>query len=55
MPDISKCEGTNCPLKETCYRFTAKSSEYRQAYFMEVPYNHEESKCNHYWPNNEKR
>ena len=53
MPDVSMCSGENCPLKNSCYRFTAKPSEYRQAYFMQVPYNHEEKKCDHYWGNKE--
>ncbi len=32
MADISMCEGKDCNLRETCYRFTAKPSEY-QSYF----------------------
>lgn len=47
MPDISMCKGTDCPLKETCYRFTAKPSEYRQAYFLTPP--NDGDKCEHYW------
>ena len=31
MPDISKCEGIDCPIKENCYRFTSEPCEY-QAY-----------------------
>ena len=46
MTDISKCEGTKCPLKETCYRFTAKSSDY-QSYFAEPPI--KDGKCEYYW------
>ena len=37
MADIAKCVGTGCPLKETCYRFTAPSNEYRQSWLVEVP------------------
>jgi len=48
MPDITLCEGTDCPLKETCYRYKATPSEYRQSYFQEPPYNKEEGKCEHY-------
>lgn len=44
--DISKCEGTNCPLKETCYRFRAIPNEYRQSYFMEPPF--KDDKCDFY-------
>ena len=44
MSDISKCEGNNCSIKETCYRFTAKSNPYRQSYITPDPVN-----CEHYW------
>lgn len=48
MPDISKCENTDCPIKETCYRHTSEPSEFRQAYsnFTFV----EGKGCEHYWP-----
>jgi hypothetical protein len=46
MPDISKCSGKDCPLKESCYRFTAVSSDY-QSYFMTPPI--KDGKCEHYW------
>ena len=32
------CSGQDCPLKETCYRFTATPSEFRQSYFLNIPY-----------------
>jgi len=38
MPDCTLCEGGECPLKEQCYLYRAKPSEYRQSYFAEVPY-----------------
>lgn len=50
MPDITMCEGTGCPAKESCYRFTAKPSEFRQSYFVKPPY--ENGKCTHYWGEN---
>lgn len=53
MPDIAMCMGTNCPLKESCYRHTAEPSEYRQAYFAEVPY--KDGTCDHYWDNEQRR
>ena len=28
MADITKCDGVGCPLKETCYRFTAVDSKF---------------------------
>lgn len=48
MADISMCEGTECPLKEECYRFSAPKSMY-QSYFVEVPYDKEQKKCDYYW------
>jgi hypothetical protein len=41
----------HCPLKETCYRFTAKPSEYRQAYSDFAPKITKEGKveCEYYW------
>ena len=50
MPDISMCEGGECPHKEKCYRYKAKPSEYQQTFFDEVPYKN--GKCEHfmkYW------
>ena len=49
MSDISKCKGTNCPLKEKCYRYKAKESKYWQSYIVEVPY--EDGKCKYFWDN----
>lgn len=43
------CEGTNCPLKEECYRFTANKNELYQSYFVEVPYDKKQNKCEYYW------
>lgn len=51
MPDIAMCKGDNCPLKRTCYRFTAKPSEYLQSYFLNVPYDEKEGTCNYQIPN----
>jgi hypothetical protein len=47
MPDITMCVGTDCPQKETCYRYTAKPSEYRQSYFSVPPI--KDGKCEYYW------
>jgi hypothetical protein len=41
------CRGTNCPAKESCYRFTATPNEFRQSYFMEPPI--KDGKCDYYW------
>jgi hypothetical protein len=51
MADITKCYGRECPIKPTCYRYTAPSSEYRQA-FIEPPFEITEDGqilCNMYW------
>lgn len=46
MPDIAKCWGGDCPVKENCFRYTAKPSD-RQSYFVNPPY--ENGKCVYYW------
>ena len=48
MPDITKCDGYGCPLKETCYRFMVVDSAYRQSYFMEPPIENEQ--CAYFMP-----
>lgn len=54
MPDISMCTGTGCPLKENCYRATAKPSLY-QYYYPTPPI--KDGECDHYLKQdeNEKR
>ena len=47
MADITKCTGEGCDSKHTCYRYTAKSNEYAQSYFMKAP--GKDKSCNHYW------
>jgi len=49
MPDITMCNGGDCPLKETCYRYKTTPDEFWQSYFVEVPYNEEKKECDHYW------
>lgn len=51
-PDITMCKGTNCPIKEGCYRHTAKPSDY-QSWFMEPPI--KDGKCDMYWGENVER
>ena len=50
MADITKCEDTLCPSKETCYRYTAPASEHYQSYGL---FNREEDaiNCDMYWDN----
>jgi hypothetical protein len=45
MSDITKCKGTNCLQKDTCYRFLAPSSMW-QSYFTESPIKN--GKCENY-------
>jgi len=51
MSDITKCLGLNCPLADSCYRFTATIGEFHQSYFIDdtVPYNVEKNECEYYW------
>jgi hypothetical protein len=49
MPDITKCPGTNCDVKENCYRFTAKPDKHWQSWFTEMPIPTGEE-CDFYWP-----
>ncbi len=49
MADISMCEGTDCPLKENCYRYKATPCPIYQTYFVEVPYDHETNDCQYFW------
>lgn len=54
MPDMTMCNGENCPVKLNCYRFTAKP-DYYQAYFSEPPWfldvDKETKDCNYFWDN----
>lgn len=45
------CSGLDCPLKETCYRYTAKPNEFRQSYFINSPYDKENEKCDYFYEN----
>jgi hypothetical protein len=47
MADITKCTGEGCPIKESCYRFTAQASEFRQSYFFTPPF--DGKTCEMYW------
>jgi hypothetical protein len=50
MPDITMCDTQDCPLKDTCYRFTATPSEYRQSYFLGDPRGEDKKECSYYAP-----
>jgi hypothetical protein len=51
MADITMCDGTDCPIKDQCDRFTSKPNEHRQSYFVNVPGKHYDGKfsCEMFW------
>jgi hypothetical protein len=51
MADITMCEGINCEQRETCYRYIAKESPYRQAYFIDSPM--KDGECEMFWDTRE--
>jgi len=53
LPDITMCQGTGCPLKERCHRYTAEPCERRQSYFSVPPV--VDGKCDHFWDNAKER
>jgi hypothetical protein len=44
MASIEMCDGTNCPVKDKCYRFTAPKSYKYQDFMIEVPFRKEKGK-----------
>jgi hypothetical protein len=42
--DITLCLGKNCPIKQNCYRFTAKIPG-RKNFFTNIPYNVTTDSC----------
>jgi hypothetical protein len=46
MADIAKCTGKDCKVKESCYRYTAPSSEYWQSWTSVII---KDGKCDMYW------
>ena len=54
MSDITMCPGIDCPLKSACKRYTQKPHEFWQSYFLEPPFNINESgfSCDMYWGEN---
>lgn len=49
MSGISKCSGENCPLKETCKRFTSTPSLVQS--YINFKYNKEQKNCEFYYEN----
>jgi hypothetical protein len=52
---LLKCEGIDCPLKETCFRHVAPSTGDRQAWLKPSPYDFEEGECKRYMETNLKK
>lgn len=56
MPDIAKCTGGDCRLKEHCHRFIVPPDEYRQSYLANPPFFIKEDgkshDCDHFWGTN---
>lgn len=56
MPDISMCKGLTeervCPMREKCYRYTAKPTPYYQAWFVTAPvkFIHGSASCEGFLP-----
>ena len=50
--DITMCKGTDCPIKESCYRFTATKNEILQSYFVKPPF--KDGKCDMFWGETQK-
>lgn len=48
MADITICNGNYCELRDTCYRYLAPKSEFRQSFFIEEP-NNTSYDCDYYW------
>jgi hypothetical protein len=53
MTDITKCDGKECTMKETCWRYKAPEGRY-QSYFTESPHDNKVDEanntiCEHYW------
>jgi len=61
VADITHCGGKACPLKETCYRYTAGLPDANcniytadtlfKSWFVEAPYDFEKKDCDYYWGN----
>jgi len=48
MSDITKCEGGDCPQKDSCYRFQVAPILPLQNYFIDPPFT--KDGCKHFAP-----
>lgn len=51
MTSFAKCHGHGCPKKSTCYRYTAKASEWQEWAGFWTDEKAGRGKCEYYWPN----
>lgn len=49
MTDITLCDGKDCPLKDSCYRYLAKRDPWIQSFFLAAPYEEDTHKCKYFW------
>lgn len=50
MPDITKCSGINCEVRESCYRYTVPRSEVQSwAAFYATDSFKRETGCDYMW------
>lgn len=47
MPDIAMCTNKECPKRNKCYRYIAKSEPYFQAYCNFKP--NKKGECEYFW------
>ena len=55
MPDISMCEGKDCPIRQHCYRHTASANKKWQSWLCDAPYDHKKRRCDEYIENDKAR
>ena len=48
MADISKCRGTDCPMKDKCYRFVVPSSRWQSYFHGESGLNQDKNECKNF-------
>ena len=57
MPDITMCDGDDCPMKHKCWRYEAPPTPESQSY-VEPPFKVDDdgiATCELYWPMKDRR
>lgn len=49
MADITKCVAKDCPLKDKCYRFTAKDGHWQSYSNYESDLNEDKTECKSFY------